>query len=316
MKDYVITSAEAEQNGVSMDTVGVCRQIRNLARLDRIMLDESDHRSGLNKHLFSYIEYCGLDVREYIREYLSNLQPFMIERFQSHEPSERYICVLDNMYRVSVYIKLDKTFGNEVIVSFHESNKRGIAKENNMIRNKQERIVPVFAEELAAKIEGSPREEIRVLLQRGMLAIPIRIMGQRCEGGVFLVNEQDIETPIIDQCNQYLRDMYTSDIDLDALDNVEMFSVLHQISFTSYGNTVFSNISLLIDNMAIQKGIIGKKVADFALVTYAEHLLLDDHQAQDLIMLLDERYKVKSQRGIEVILERIKDSIRAKLPEA
>lgn len=314
MRDYVVTAAEAERNGVSLEMAAVCKQIRNLAKLDRIMLDESEHRSGLNKHLFSYIEYCGLNARDYIRDYLSNLQPFMIERFRSQEPSDSYLCVLDHMYRVSVYIKLDKTFGNEVIVSFHENHKRGVAKENNLLRNKQERIVPVFAEERIAQIEGSPREEIRVLIQRGMLTLPIRIMGQRCEKGIFLVNEQDIETPIIDQCNQYLRDLYASNLDLEALDKVELFSVLHQISFTSYGNSVFSNISLLIDNMAVQKGVIGKKVADFALVTYVEHLLLDENQAQELIALLDERYRVKSQRGIEVILQRIKDGIWAKLP--
>lgn len=315
MINRVITVKEAEENGVSMKMVGVCKEIRGLARLDRIKLDESMHRSGLNKHLFSYIEYCGLNVKDYIKEYLTNLQPYMIERFSAQEPSNNYICVLDNMYRVSIYIKLDKTSGHEVIVSFHENNKRGIAKENNLIRNRQERIVPVFAEELMAKIEGAAKEEIRVLIQRGMLTLPIRIMGQRCENGVFLVNEQDIETPVIEQCNQYLRDLYTSDLDLEALDKVELFSVLHQISFTSYGNTVFSNISLLIDNMAMQKGIIGKKAADFALVTYTSHLLLEEDQAQELLALLDERYKVRSQKGIDLILERIYDNISSHYSE-
>ena len=313
MEDNIITVVEAESNGVSMNMVKVCKEIRKLAKLDRIQLDNSMHRSGLNKHLYSYIEYCGLDVRTYIKDYLSNIQPFMIERFQSQEPANNFICVLDNMYRVSIYIKLDKTFGNEVIVSFHENNKRGIAKENNMIRNRTEQLVPVLAEELCAKIEGSPREEIKILIQRGMLLLPIRIMGQKCENGVYIVNERDIETPIIDQCNQYLRDMYTSDLELEALDQVELFSVLHQISFTSYGNTVFSNISLLIDNLAMQKSVIGKKVADFALVTYVEHLLIDSNQAAELIELLNEKYKVKSQRGIEVILDRIKDGLSAKL---
>lgn len=73
--------------------------------------------------------------------------------------------------------------------------------------------------------------------------------------------------------------------------------MLHQIPFTSYGNTVFSNISLLIDNLALQKSTIGKKAAYFALVTYVEHLILDDDQAIELIGLLDEKYKVKSQIG-------------------
>lgn len=309
MDNNFLTVIEAEELGVSMEMVRVCKEIRKLARLDRLLLDTTVHRSGLNKHLYSYIEYCGMDIKEYIKEYLSNLQPFMLERFASQEPDDNYLCVLDNMYRVSLYIKIDKTFGNEVVVSFHENNKRGIAKENNMIRNNPERMVPVLAEEICARIDGSAKEEIRILIQRGMLLLPIRVMGQRCENGVYIVNARDIETPILDQCNQYLRDMYTSDLDLAALDQVELFSVLHQISFTSYGNTVFSNISLLIDNLAMQKSLIGKKVADFALITYVDHLLITSEQAHELIELLDEKYKVKSQQNIEVILERIYDNL-------
>ena len=262
---------------------------------------------------YSYIEYCGVDVKTYIKDYLANLQPYMLKRFPSQEPSKNFICVLDHMYRISLYIKIDKSFGKEVIVSFHENNKRGIAEENNMIRNKPDYFVPVFADEICARIDGAVKEEIKVLMQRGMLLLPIRVMGQKCENGVYIVNEQDLETPIIDQCNQYLRDMYTSDLDLAALDHVELFSVLHQISFTSYGNTVFSNISLLIDNLALQKSTIGKKAADFALVTYIEHLILDDNQANELIELIDEKYKVKSQRGLELILERVKDGLEAKM---
>ena len=278
--EKVVTVLEAEQYGISMEMVGVCREIRKLAKLDRIQLDETTHRSGLNKHLYSYIEYCGIDAKSYIKDYLANLQPYMLQRFSSQEPSSNFICVLDHMYRISLYIKIDNSFGKEVIVSFHENNKRGIAKENNMIRNKPDYLVPVFADEICARIEGAVKDEIKVLMQRGMLLLSIRVMGQKCEDGVYIVNEQELETPIIEQCNQYLRDMYTSDLDLEALDQVELFSVLHQISFTSYGNTVFSNISLLIDNLALQKSVIGKKAADFALVTYVDHLIFDDDQAK------------------------------------
>ena len=199
--DNFITVVEAEQNGVSMETVRVCKEIRKLAQLDRITLDESIHRSGLNKHLYAYIEYCGMDVKEYIKGYLSNLHPYMIERYKDQEPDSNFICVLDNVYRVSIYIKLDKTFGNEVIVSFHENKKRGIAKENNMIQNNYAKLVPVFADEVCARIEGSKKEEVKVFVQRGMLTLPLRIMGQKCENGVYIVNRDDIETPILDQCN-------------------------------------------------------------------------------------------------------------------
>lgn len=75
--DFIIKVSEVEQNGISMKMVGICREIRNLAKLDRIQLDETTYRSGLNKQLYSYIEYCGIDVKDYIKDYLENLQPLM-----------------------------------------------------------------------------------------------------------------------------------------------------------------------------------------------------------------------------------------------
>ena len=308
MSVNILTVAEAVQSGTDFSMLKVCKELRRLANLGRIMLDESEHRSKLNRHLFAYLEYCGVNVREYLRGYLANLQPFMIERFAAQEKANNFICVLDNLYRISLYIKVDKTFGHEVIISFHENNKRGIAKENNMIRNVSNRIVPVFADEICARTEE--RDEIKLFLQRGVILLPVQVMGKLCENGLYLVHEQDLEIPVINQCNQYLRDLYTSDLDLAALDQVELFSVLQQISFTSYGNTVFSNISLLIDNLAIQKSVIGKKAADFALTVYVEHLLLNADQAVELCDLLDERYSVSSSPGTTVILDRVKDHLR------
>ena len=220
------------------------------------------------------------------------------------------------MYRVSLYIKVNKTFKEEIIVSFHENNKRGIAKENSLIISKHDSLVPVIAEQIVASIDGSEKEEIKLLIQRGMLCLPITLMGVNYADDIYIVNSRDIETPIIDQCNQYLRDLYTSDLDLEALDHVELFSVLHQISFTSYGNSVFSNITLLIDNMAIQKSVIGKRVADFALITYVDHLLLKDTQAKELMDLLTERYKVSSQQNISIILDRIFDKLKSNCEDA
>ena len=54
-----ITEDEAVELGVNLSTVSVCRALRRLATLGRLKLDETTHRSGLNKHLFHYIEYCG-----------------------------------------------------------------------------------------------------------------------------------------------------------------------------------------------------------------------------------------------------------------
>ena len=144
-------------------------------------------------------------IRKNIKGYLANIQPYMISRFPSQEKSDTILCVLDNAYRISLYIKLNKQKGNELIVSFRENNKRGIAKENNTIINYsavQREIVPVIGEPTGARIEGSPMEEIKVFVQRGMLLLPIRVMAEACEGNIYLVERGSIETPIIEECNQ------------------------------------------------------------------------------------------------------------------
>ena len=315
MNDNIITVSEARKNGVNLDNVDYCRQLRHIAACDRVCLDENIHRNNpYNKHLFSYIEYCGLDPLDYIKRYISNLQPYMLQHLPSQEKTDTMICMLDNAYRISLYIKADKYKGHELIISFHENiNKRGFAKENNTIKNfsaLQSEIVPVFGEPTGARIEGSPREEIKLFVQRGMLVLPVLVMAQKCQNNIYLVERGTIENLIVDQCNQYLRDLYSSNVELEALDKVEIFSVLQQISFTSYGNSIFSNLTLLIDNLELQRGIPSIMAADFALTTYLEHLYLTDEQADELIGLLHDKYNVSS-TNIQPLLNRIEDNLLA-----
>lgn len=61
-----LTYADLEEKGISTVNIAICKRLRRLAKLDRVKLDENEHRSGLNKHLFDYIEYCGLEVLQFI----------------------------------------------------------------------------------------------------------------------------------------------------------------------------------------------------------------------------------------------------------
>ena len=149
--------------GIDVSNIGICRKIRKLAKLDRIKLDENTHRSGLNKHLFDYLDYCGLDKLEFIKGYLSRLQPYMLERRRDQEHKESITCVIDNLYRVSLYIKVDNTQFEEVIVSFHENNIRGIAKTNSLIKKDDQRYVPVFADTILSHVEDSPKYVVKAI---------------------------------------------------------------------------------------------------------------------------------------------------------
>lgn len=311
-----ITREQAMQAGVNLDTVKVCDTIRKLAKLDRLTFEDLDreHRSGLNKHLLGYLEYCGVDPHQYIRNYFMHLQPYMLERRKDQESKNSFVCVIDKLYRVSIYIKVDKTQYQEAVISFHEDNKRGIAKSNALIKNKTNILVPIFADSIGSYSEQTGKCSVNVIMQRGLKELPLSIVGVKCEN-VFIVKEQDISSQFLDYCNEYIRDLYTSDLDLD-FDKIDVFSVLQQISFTSYGKDLFSSISLLMDSLIVQKDAISKEVADFALLTFAQNTKLTQEQADELCDLLEEKFKVSSIKNIDSILRRIEHAIKGEEEES
>lgn len=302
-----ISEEEARKIGIDLSMVGICKKLRKLAKLDRLQLDETTHRSQLNLHLFKYIKYCGMSPLDYVKEYLSNLQPYMIERRKDQEKQSSFVCVVDNMYRISVYIKADNAFGEEMIISFHEDNIRGVAKTNSLVKNNAERLVPVIADSYGSINLETGNVSVKLFVQRGMKVLPLDVIGFKCRD-IFVVRERDISRQFLDYCNQYIRDLYTSNLQLD-FDQIEVFSMLQQISFTSYGRDTFSSISLLIDSIAVQTDSISRQTADFALVTFTQSLKLTGEQKEELINLLDEKYLVSDIKSIDEILYRVKSSL-------
>lgn len=299
---YELTPSELNELDLDLSMIKTCKTLRMLAKLDRLSLDTSQHRSGLNKHLFDYIQYCGYDVLDYIKSYLSSLQPYMIERFLDQEKREGYLCVIDNLYKISIYIKVDKTQYQEAVISFHENNIRGIAKVN-MFQNDTRTFVPIFADSICSKISDENKFIVKAFFQRGLKNLPIELPALQHKD-IFIVRKSSIDKEFISYCNDYIRDLYTSNLNLDY-DSVEPFSMLQQIEFTSYGKDTFSSISLLIDSFTLQNDYVSKGVADFALVTYSQNLNLTQAQKEDLETLLTEKYKVTAIKKIDLILNRV-----------
>ena len=278
----------------------LCKRLRRLSRLDRIKLDESEHASGLNRHLFKYFDFIGVDKLDYIKKYLEHIQPFMIKDVKTQEKFDNAICVLDEYYRISVYIKLDATKGEEVIVSFHENNKNGVAKREPLKRTDQE--VYVFPESISSHVVGTDKYTINLFITRGATSLPMTVSARKCDDEGFWVRMSDISRNMIETANSYLQDLYTAELDYSE---IEPFYSLQQISFTSYGTDVFSGISLLIDSLLIQMSPFSKQVADAALCIFCSTIELPEITKKELIDTLRERYKVNSVKILPEILRRV-----------
>lgn len=307
MAEVELTYKDIEDMGIDTSMIKSCKRLRQLAKLDRLRLDDSEHRTGLNKHLFDYIEYCGLDVLVFIKQYLSNLQPYMIERRKDQEKIKSFLCVIDNLYRISVYIKVDAQQHEELIISFHEDNKRGVAKSNNLIKKNTQQYVAIFANSVLSKVSNENRYAIQVIAQRGLKILPLDMPAVKCQD-VFIVEKKQINLGFLSYCNDYIKDLYTSDLKLDY-DKIEVSTMLQQISFTSYGNDTFSSISLLIDSLNIQSDYISKQTADFALITFVQNLKLTTEQQEELKSLLRQKYLVSDIRKIDLILKRVEENL-------
>lgn len=232
----------------------------------------------------------------------------MIERQVNQEEQESFICIVDSMYHISIHIETDNSFDEKIVVSLRENT---IVTADSVTKNNKECLVPVIADSYNSINLETGKVSVKLFVQQGMKILPLDIMGFKCED-VFIVRESDIGHQLLDYCNQYICDLYTSDLKL-GFDQIEVFSVLQQIGFTSYGRDTFSSLSLLIDSIAIQQDSISKQTADFALVTFAQSIQLTDNQVKDLIELLEEKYKVYAHEGINIILNRVKDILQMHL---
>lgn len=267
---------------IDISMINDCKKVRQLAMQDRIIFDELEYRTGLNKQLLDYIEYCGMDILVFIKDYCSNLQPFMIEKITEKQGERNLICVIDDLYRVSVNIKRCE----KIEISFRE-NSLSIVEENNTPAKVLPECVPIFADCILGKVENENKYSVRVLVQRGLAIVPVLVRAAGIKD-FFVVEKKLIDKELLLLCNDYIMDLYMSNLEMD-LDKTEIFSELQLISFTAQGRSTFSNTSLLIDNLMKEKDNVGGAIADLVLVTYVQSLWLTKEQRLTLLNLLEQR---------------------------
>lgn len=297
---------------VDMSSVNVCRKIRNIARTQNITVRDDAHSNDNARNLISYLEYCNIDLNDYVKDYLYNLQPFMIERNQNEEYDDNVIAITDKLYNISLYIKIEKDNNGKdsTVISFHEDYKYKngvpIARQNSLIRrNDNEVYVPVFKDSYRSINQTNNTAFIDVYAIRGLLPLKLTVPTEMKCKDVYFVRKSDIEDNFLNYCNTYIQDLYSSNLDLDY-SKIELFTMLQQVSFTSYGKDSFSSISLLIDSLLKQNDIYSKKASDCALVTYVKNLKLNEEDCNSLITLLEEKYKITNAKIMPALISRIK----------
>ena len=250
-----------------------CRIIREQAKLGKITLDMSVKLSELNKHLVDYIEHFGIDLQDYVRSYLSNVQPYMITK-----ENNLTNCLIEGLYGLSI------TDG--LTVRFTEKDRTNGVTVAATVRSTK---VPVFADRVLSQVSGTNKVVIRAVFQVGLLRLPLELAGYK-HNDIFLVDKRMIDSSIKNHCEEYISSVHESDyIKKNKVDTskIKVFSRLQQLPFTVYGNDVFSNITVLIDRIVDGSDI---EKADFAMVKFTQNTRLTREQQTELKELLREKY--------------------------
>ncbi len=301
---------------VDMSAVAICRKIRKLARVAGITVIYDGNSDDNILNLFAYLKYCGMDYSSYMKEYLYNLQPYMIERNLDAEYGDNVIAIIDKLYNISVCIKTEcDPSGKELaMVSFHEDCrlKNGVPASNGMSRttnmgllDDNDTLVPVFKDSYRAVNQADNSAIINIYAQRGLLSLRLAVNTRMKCGDMYIVRKRDIEDAFLTYCNTYIEDLYASDLHID-FSQIDMFTMLQQVSSTRYGRDTFSSISLLIDGLLGQSDQLSRRAADFALVTFVKNLKLTKDDREELVGLLYEKYKITNEKEISLIIGRIK----------
>lgn len=249
------------------------------------------------------IEACGVSVDEFVRNYLSVIQPFTLAPFQNKRAKniQNMYYLLELGYRVSIVIKVN--YNNPdmpLVVSFHEDNVFGVSKVKSFGYEKND-LCAVLIESIAGKssIEGRCCEyfDVNYIIQHGFVRILKRTKTEYYYNGVALIRFSEIES----EYNAMINDVYNDILrtytvigetelrgHMDSIDSAVRGSSYMDFSIMSLGFCTANHACFLID--AYSK--FTDRLTRTHVVEIMGHILgsLDEHRLKELKNALEAKF--------------------------
>lgn len=297
-KNINVNTFKGECYGINF--INICRKIRELAASNKIVMDKAfakhSSNSGNNIHLIKLIRACGIQEQDFIRSYLSHIQPYSLEYFQKRkDKSGDDVWLSDVGYRVKLVIKLRKKNNTEMIlVSFHESNiirhasnvkKMTQIPGSGLDPNKMCAVIVDTVNDI--RDSGGMRYAIKFTVQRGFIVRIMSCFSDYYAKGVAFVKYDIIRAnyqSMIDNLLDKLRDTYC-----DNVSNSIIGLNIDKVSIISFGYSVVNNISLLIDCFSFYTGKSDRRM----LIEIANNILAEVpiEKAKELGNALKDKYE-------------------------
>lgn len=258
--------------------INLCRKIQKFVSMGRITIDTDQHKLSDNKHLMKFLDLCGLSSNEIILKYLATIQPFQLIRDNLQEYGKEVYCVLDISYGIALYLKLVFSATNGLVVSFHENQ---LAKTTKYLREESGLCYAITKTDVPI---GSTRI-LPVSISHGLLTFKLDL--------VCLVVDSDlVKISIGEVYANYLK--YANDKVMNLTGKTHnTFSSVKNLTFTSYGETLLNDVSILLDALCLTAVSSDEKVGLITALNLKLKEIASLPNAVDYIDALDARYSKK-----------------------
>lgn len=231
--------------------INICKIIRMYAVSGNIEIDDRPHKAngGANMHLLGLIKSCGIPLKEFIANYLSNIQPYSLEPFQGNKVKNS-IWIADAGYKTKLIIKINETDKTKpLVVSFHESNtSKSLVQGHKVYFDKPCAVIVDTAWEVGPYIYS-----IDFTIQRGFIKFKIHSSANHYNNGVALVRYDDISRKYIDLVTfmvDRLMESYTNKIG-EIIPKISEHNIDGNLSFMADGADPLNTLFLMADFYAL-----------------------------------------------------------------
>lgn len=299
----VSSSTEFVPDYYGREFISICRYIRQLAYENKFKLDTKPHKSngGRNIQLFALIEACGISPREFVRNYLYNIQPYSLSHFMgTKSKGDNHIWLCDLGYNIGLVIKIVKNTSCPLVLSFHESNIRGkYTTSGNAFDNK---LCAVLVEGINSIVNDGKLTNVAFVVQRGFITYRIDAVTEYLRNEVALVKHSVIVDNFIFTLNNIvdgLQSQYFTQVTGSRFISTTGMP-MHNVSFMSFGFATVNNISLLIDMYAYFTNQLTKAyLVDVAINLLSE---VSPNKYKSILRVLKGRYE-GSNNGLYLALK-------------
>lgn len=264
------------------EIIKMCRKIRSYAVAGKVNIDKAatPHDSGSDSlHLKKFVELCGISFREFILQYLCNLQPFQLELDKEQQFGKHVRCVLDLSYSIALYLKIEFSY-ELLIVSFHENQRR---------KNKKYAFLQNSLTYAFSKTNYPVGETVLspIRLAHGFLVFEPELFCKVVDIDLVKFRLEDMSEELLKFVNIKVDDL------IESSNQSEIFSSIKQASITSFGETILNEISILVDALMIRSISSGRRQLLFTSLNNKMFELLSLPNSEDYLNALKERYSAK-----------------------